>query len=200
MSEKTPHSINPEFQFWAKNKNADNVINGFREADEEGAFVLEEGIGFKFHYEDGSDIGSSVIQIGGEVKAGGVTEKLVSETYQLERADDKDHYFLISMMHAPADSKLEKKPKPYSPMVIFESVQGLTQLQEEGYPDNDDFLLHHGKRVVNLGYEGRLGVLHSLVNSEEKRIGWGMKQFMEKAFLTPSQREILEKVAANYNL
>lgn len=201
MSEKTPHAINPEFQFWAKQENADRVISGFAKADEDGAFILEEGIGFKFHHENGGDVGNVVIQIGGRVKPAGVTETLVSEAYKVERAQDTDHYFLISMMHGPVDPDLEKKLTEYKPNVIYESVSGLKKIQEDGmYPDNDSFLKHSGKRVVNLGFEGRLGVSHSYVNSDERRIAWGLKQFMEKSFLTQVQREVLEKVAANYNL
>lgn len=200
MSEKTPHSVNPEFAFWAYHKLADKVISGFKEFDEDGAIVLEEGIGYRFYEENGQDKGNAVLKIGGTVKPGGKTESLVSQAYQEERKGDHSPHMIIWINSADIDLDLNQRIRvaEHQAMVVLQITEIKSQKQHELYPDNDEFL-DIARTEVKLGpNNSNQNYLYRLRNFDRTKIRWGLDQFLHTAFLNRDQRDLVEEVAKSY--
>ncbi len=204
MSEKTPHSINPEFAFWARHTIADKVLQGFREMNEEGAFVMEEGIGYRFFSQNGTDYGDPVIELGGAVKPGGRTDKLVSEAYQLERDDEYDPHMIVSIDTEGEVKRLQETipgSAMYAKLTIADGVIYSKEAQNELYPDNEDFS-GTGRTIVRLDtYDSKNQIQQMYLEKVGiERVRWGLNQLIEQGRLSGVQREVLEKVASSYNL
>lgn len=205
MSESTPHSINPEFQFWAKHEIADTIINGFREIDEDGAVVLEEGVGFRMFAEEGVDKGELVMQLGGTVKVGGKSEVLVSDAYQQERSNERDPQILISMQHNEIAARLKGNTLDFSHKVLVRITEGIFPFpagQHELFPDNDGFLEAMSRDELNLVEysKNRPSQLQILGTLGLSRVRWGLEQFSQHAYLNREQRDVLQKIVDSYKV
>ena len=203
MSEKTPHSINPEFGFYARHTIADNVLREFKEISGEDVEIRQEEVGFRFFNHDGTDFGDPVIRIGGKVKAGGKSEELISEAYRFERSDDNSSYVIISIETDEMVDYMKESSYNYKQhaqvKIIQDEVQSLF-MQHDLYPDNDEFR-NASIKVARLGKlsesRGMQRMVYDLVGQE--RLKWGIEQLIQQGRITDSQRSYLSDILESFS-